>query len=167
MLHEVAAGDLEMSDIVTPLRKMLKRVRFLEVDVDTINLERREVSLAYGAHRERRILTYDHLVIALGSEPNFFKLPGVGERALTMKSLADAFILRNQALGMLELASLTDDRFARSAMLTFVVAGGGFASVETVGALNGFRPRSNRILPSALRSRTASRSSPSQLGDPA
>ena len=75
---------------------------------------------------------YDHLVIALGSEPNFFKLPGVGERALTMKSLADAFILRNQALGMLELASLTDDPSARRAMLTFVVAGGGFAGVETV-----------------------------------
>jgi NADH dehydrogenase len=55
-----------------------------------------------------------------------------------MKSLADAFILRNQALGMLELASLTDDAAARRAMLTFVVAGGGFAGVETVGALNDF-----------------------------
>ena len=138
MLHEVAAGDLEMSDIVTPLRKMLRRVRFLEADVDSINLEAREVSLAYGAHRERRTLTYDHLIIALGSEANFFNLPGVGERALTMKSLADAFILRNQALGMLELASLTDDPVERRAMLTFVVAGGGFAGVETVGALNDF-----------------------------
>ena len=55
-----------------------------------------------------------------------------------MKSLGDAFILRNQALGMLEMASLTDDAFARRAMLTFVVAGGGFAGVETVGALNDF-----------------------------
>jgi NADH dehydrogenase len=50
-----------------------------------------------------------------------------------MKSLGDAFILRNQALGMLEMASLTDDASARRAMLTFVVAGGGFAGVETVG----------------------------------
>jgi len=55
-----------------------------------------------------------------------------------MKSLGDAFILRNQALGMLETASLTDDASARCAMLTFIVAGGGFAGVETVGALNDF-----------------------------
>jgi NADH:quinone reductase (non-electrogenic) len=138
MLHEVAAGDLDPSDIVCPLRSMLKRVRFLQADVDGIDLEAREVSLAHGVNRKRTMLTYDHLVIALGSESNFFELPGVEERALTMKSLGDAFMLRNQALGMLELASLTDDAFARRAMLTFVIAGGGFAGVETVGALNDF-----------------------------
>jgi NADH dehydrogenase len=138
MLHEVAAGDLDLSDIVCPLRQMLKRVRFLQADVDAIDLDAREVSLAFGIHRERRVLNYNHIIIALGSESNFFNLPGVGERALTMKSLGDAFILRNHALGMLEMASLTDDTFARRAMLTFVVAGGGFAGVETVGALNDF-----------------------------
>jgi len=138
MLHEVAAGDLDLSDIVCPLRRMLKRVRFLQADVESIDLEARQVSLAYGLHRERRVLTYDHLVIALGSESNFFNLPGVAERALTMKSLGDAFILRNHALGMLEAASATDNAVARRAMLTFVVAGGGFAGVETLGALNDF-----------------------------
>ena len=138
MLHEVAAGDMDLSDIVCPLRQMLKHVRFLQADVEGIDLEARQVSLTYGVHGERKVLTYDHLVIALGSESNFFELPGVGERALTMKSLGDAFILRNQALGMLEMASLADDASARRAMLTFVVAGGGFAGVETVGALNDF-----------------------------
>jgi len=138
MLHEVAAGDLDLSDIVSPLRQLLKHVHFLEADVEGIDLEARKVSLAYGVQRSQKSLSYDHLVIALGSDSNFFKLPGVGERALTMKSLGDAFILRNQALGMLEMASLTDDAFARRAMLTFVVAGGGFAGVETVGALNDF-----------------------------
>jgi NADH dehydrogenase len=47
-------------------------------------------------------------------------------------------MLRNQALGMLELASLKDDPLQRRVLLTFVVAGGGFAGVETVGALNDF-----------------------------
>jgi NADH dehydrogenase len=136
MLHEVAAGDMGLSDIVCPLRKMLKYVRFLQADVDEIDLELREVTLTYGVHGEQRVLTYDHLVLALGSESNFFNLPGVEERALTMKSLGDAFILRNQALGMLELATLTDDLVERRALLTFVVAGGGFAGVETIGALN-------------------------------
>jgi NADH dehydrogenase len=138
MLHEVAAGDMDLSDIVCPLRPMLKHVRFLQADVDDIDLETRQVTLAYGLRGERKALTYDHLVIALGSETNFFNLPGVEERALTMKTLGDAFMLRNHALGMLELASLTDDAVARRAMLTFVVAGGGFAGVETAGALNDF-----------------------------
>lgn len=138
MLHEVAAGDLDASDVVCPLRRMLKRVRFLQADVEEIDLDTRRVSLAHGIHGERRALNYDHLIIALGSESNFFNLPGVGERALTMKSLGDAFLLRNHVLGMLEMASATDDASARRTLLTFVVAGGGFAGVETIGALNDF-----------------------------
>jgi NADH dehydrogenase len=83
-------------------------------------------------------LSYDHLVLKLGAETNFFNLPGVRERALTMKSLADAFVLRNRALTMLELATVTQNALVRRALMTFVVAGAGFAGVETVGALNDF-----------------------------
>src|SRR4029450_6659042 len=72
MLHEVAAGDLDPSDIVCPLRSMLKRVRFLQADVDGIDLEARKVTLAHGVDRKRKVLTYDHLIITLGSESNFF-----------------------------------------------------------------------------------------------
>ena len=90
---------------------------------------------------------YDHLVLALGSETNFFKLPGVEERALTMKSLGDAFFLRNHALALLEIASLTEDEAARRAMLTFVVAGGGFAGTETVGALNDYLRAAKKYYP--------------------
>jgi len=138
MLHEVAAGDLDLSDIVSPPRQVLKRVVCLEAEVESIDLDERRVRLAYGVYRRQKELFYDHLVIALGSETNFFKLPGVEERALTMKSLGDAFYLRNHALALLEIASLTEDGAARRAMLTFVVAGGGFAGTETVGALNDY-----------------------------
>lgn len=138
MLHEVAAGDLDVSDIVSPSRQVLKHVVCLEAEVESIDLEKRRVTLVYGVNRQQKELFYDHLVLALGSETNFFKLPGVEERALTMKSLGDAFFLRNHALALLEIASLTEDRAARRAMLTFVVAGGGFAGTETVGALNDY-----------------------------
>jgi NADH dehydrogenase len=136
MLHEVAAGDLDAPDIVNPLRQILKHVKCLEADVESIDLGERRVTLTYGAARREREMSYDHLVIALGSETNFFGLPGVEERALTMKSLGDAFLLRSHTLAMLEMASLTEDAPAQRAMLTFVVAGGGFAGVETIGALN-------------------------------
>jgi NADH dehydrogenase len=81
---------------------------------------------------------YDHLVLALGSVPNFFGLAGVQENALTMKSLADATALHAHVIDKLEHADLEPDPSVRRAMLTFVVAGGGFAGVETLAELNDF-----------------------------
>jgi NADH dehydrogenase len=148
MLPEVGAGDLDVTDIVSPLRQMLKHVNVLIADVDSIDLAERRVTLAYGLNRDqKKILSYDHLLIALGSETSFFNLPGVEESALTMKSLGDAVILRNQALAVLEMASLVEDPAIRRNMLCFVVAGGGFAGVETVGALNDFVREAVRYYP--------------------
>jgi NADH:ubiquinone reductase (H+-translocating) len=147
MLHEVAAGDLDDSDIAGPLREMLKHAHFLEAQVEAIDLAKQQVTVTYGAYSQKKQLSYDHLLIALGSETNFFKLPGVEERAVTMKSIGDAFLLRNVMLLMLELASLTEDISVRRALLTFVVAGGGFAGVETIGALNDFVREALRFYP--------------------
>jgi len=148
MLHEVAAGDLDPGDIICPLRQMLKHVEFLEADVEEIDLPQRRVSLAYSVHRRVKELTFDHLVLALGSESNFFHLPGVEERSLGMKSVSDAFVLHNTALAMLELANLEQDALAKQRFLTFVVAGGGFAGVETMGALNDFVRNAMKYYPS-------------------
>jgi NADH dehydrogenase len=60
MLHEVAAGDLEMTDIVSPLRQMLKHVNFIEADVEAIDLSERQVTLAFGLQRQQKKLSYDH-----------------------------------------------------------------------------------------------------------
>jgi NADH dehydrogenase len=147
MLPEVAAGDLDLTDIVSPLRQMLKHVRVLVADVESIDQGEQQVRLTYGLNRTEKHLPYDHLLIALGSETSFFNLPGVEEVALTMKSLGDAVLLRNQALAMLETASLTEDAMARRKLLSFVVAGGGFAGVETVGALNDFLREAVRFYP--------------------
>src|SRR5688572_1321393 len=71
MLHEVAAGDLSPTDIVNPLRKMLRRVRLIEGEVSEIDLQARVVRYAMGALRQSRELTYDHLLLALGSETTY------------------------------------------------------------------------------------------------
>ena len=82
---------------------------------------------------------FDHLMLTPGSlEANFFDLPGVSERAVTMKSLSDAALLRNRVLALLEEATLQSDPAARRQLLTFVTAGGGFAGTETTGAINDF-----------------------------
>src|SRR5213593_2774857 len=79
MLHEVAASDLDLTNIVSPIRKLLKKVRFFEGDVEAIDLDARRVTLSHGTDRHRHEVGYDQLVIALGSITNFFNLPGLAE----------------------------------------------------------------------------------------
>jgi NADH dehydrogenase len=136
MLDEVAAGDLEPAHICNPLRKLLRRVTVLSGEIKAIDLEARQVTIAYGIKMLTRQLPFDHLVLALGSETDYFGIPGVAEHALGIKTLGDAVMLRAAVIAMLEAASVEPDPSRRKRMLTFVVAGGGFAGVETVGAIN-------------------------------
>jgi len=93
MLHEVAASDLEITNIVNPLRKLLRRVKVFVGEVERIDLPNKRVVVSHGRHdydHHCHKLDYDHLVLALGSITNFFNLPGFAELALAMKSLPDA-----------------------------------------------------------------------------
>ena len=138
MLHEIAASDLDLTNIVNPVRKMIRHVNFFCGDVDRIDIDKKQVVVSHGFDRHSHTLEYDHLVLALGSVTNFFNLPGVAERALTMKSLGDAIQLRNRLIAHLEEADTECARAERAPLLTFVVAGGGFAGVETVASINDF-----------------------------
>jgi NADH:ubiquinone reductase (H+-translocating) len=77
-------------------------------------------------------------VIALGGETATFGIKGIHDYAVGMKTLADAFALRNRIIEMLERADLEDDPEARRAQLTFVVGGAGFSGVETAGEIEDF-----------------------------
>jgi len=138
MLHEIAASDLEITNIVNPLRKLLRKVEVLLGDVNEIDLANKRVLISRGRSNRIEQLDYDHLVIALGSVTNFYDLPGLGELAVAMKSLRDAIQLRAQILQHLEEANSEGDPAERRSLLTFVVAGGGFAGAETVAAVNDF-----------------------------
>jgi len=147
MLHEVAAGDLYAGDIVNPLRRILRHVKFVEAEVQAIDLSGRRVRCVGGVARLEIELEFDHLLLTLGSETNFFDLPGVSEWAVTMKSMSDAALLRNRMVALLEEATLRSDAAARQRLLTFVTAGGGFAGVETTGAINDFVREAVRYYP--------------------
>jgi NADH dehydrogenase len=138
MLHEVAAGDLYPGDIVNPIRRILHHVKFVQAEVQAIDLSARRVRCLGGVARLDLEFEFDHLLLTLGSETNFFDLPGVSEWAVTMKSMFDAAMLRNRVLALLEEATLQSDSAARRGLLTFVTAGGGFAGAETTGAINDF-----------------------------
>ena len=113
MLHEVAAGDLYPGDIVNPIRRILRNVKFVQAEVETIDLATRRVRCVGGVAKLALELEFDHLLLTLGSETNFFDLPGVGEWAVTMKSLSDAALLRNRVLALLEEATLQKDSATR------------------------------------------------------
>jgi NADH dehydrogenase len=136
MLHEVAGSDAAATDVVQPLRKMLRRTSVLIGDIESIDLDKKQVRVRQSDLVHHRDLTYDQIVLALGSVTNFYRTPGIEEYALTMKTLGDALVVRNRAIDALELADGEPDETLRKAMLTVVVAGGGFAGVETVGAVN-------------------------------
>jgi NADH dehydrogenase len=147
MLHEIAASDLEITNIVNPLRKLLRKVDVLVGDVNQVDLRNKRVLISRGYRKPLQKLDYDHLVIALGSTTNFYDLPGLAELAVPMKSLRDAIQLRGQILRYLEEANSEGDPAERQSSLSFVVAGGGFAGVETVAALNDFVREALRFYP--------------------
>jgi NADH dehydrogenase len=135
MLAEVASGAVEPSHISVPVRAAVANTRFRQGTVEDIEAEARIVHLASRAGPAEQI-PYDHLVLAVGSVPNFLDLPGVREYAHTLKSLNDATVLRNHVLGLLEQADhIEPDPLERERLLTFVVAGGGFAGAEIAAEL--------------------------------
>ena len=150
MLHEIAAGDLSPSDIVNPLRRILHHVKFVEADVQDVDLNARKIRCIHGIGDRHLELDFDHLLLALGSETNFFDNQGAREWAVTMKNVMDATLLRNRMVALLETAALEKDENARRELLTFVTAGGGFAGAETTGAVNDFLRETTSFYP-ALR----------------
>src|SRR2546430_7228730 len=147
MLHEVAAGDLYPGDIVNPLRRILRHVKVIEADVKTVDLDKRLVRCTEGVADHELEFEFDHLLVTLGSETNFFNMDGVRDWAVTMKNLADASLLRNRMVALLEEAVFQTDDEARRELLTYVTAGGGFSGTETTGAVNDFVRETVRYYP--------------------
>jgi NADH:quinone reductase (non-electrogenic) len=146
MLPEVSSGMIETRHIVTPLRSFCNRAKFYETELESIDLENKKVVITHriGKHTNpiawrSHMLKYDYLVIALGSETNFFGISEATKHAFTLKSLGDAIVLRNHVINMLEQADIEhEDPNITKRLLTFVVVGGGFSGVEIVGELNDF-----------------------------
>jgi NADH:ubiquinone reductase (H+-translocating) len=138
MLAEVAGSTLEPSHISTPLRNSLRRTEFIRGRVNAIDLENRKVVLASDSPAGPLAVPYDHLVLALGSVSNYLGVANLEKLAFNFKSLLDAIRIRNHVIEMFERADREPDASQRAALLSFVIAGGGFAGVELAGALNDF-----------------------------
>jgi NADH dehydrogenase len=135
LLPEIASGTLNAQDAVTPLRLMLPQVKIRLAEVKSIDFAQKVITVLQGRKTVVVQVPYDHVVIATGQVTDLSMFPGFTQHSMTMNDLADAQRLRNHVIQCLELADITLNAQLKKAALTFVVAGGGFSGVETMGEL--------------------------------
>lgn len=134
LLHEVATGAQSPGNIVEPLRKAIGccLADLYVRDVKNINTKEKYIE----AESDRII--YDILVIALGSETNFYNTPGARENTFTLKTLEDALRLKKHCIEQFERASKTKDEKIRKKLLSFTIIGGGPTGVELAAEMADF-----------------------------
>lgn len=138
LLPEVICGTVALNHVIAPIRRMAPRATLYTRDVRSINPVARIVTLGPGVRPTTIALSYDHLVIAMGTRLDYSRIPGMREHAIPFKYLGDALYLRNQLVRMLEEAEAESDPEIRDRLLTFVVAGGGFSGVRCIAEMNEF-----------------------------
>ncbi len=135
LLPEVIGASILPGHVQAPIRLILKRTRIRMVEVDNIDYAAKEIYY----HNDRKAkLSFDQLVLAAGVQANTEMLPGLDEHTLPLKTVGDALYIRNQVIERLEQATIHPDEKRRKELTSFVVLGGGFSGVETVGELEDF-----------------------------
>jgi NADH dehydrogenase len=136
LLADIISGAIETTHVVVPLRRMLRDVEVDVGSIEAVDPDRREVHVVHRQSGRPFVVRYDALVVALGSITDFRAVPGMAEHAIGVRTLGDAFYLRNRALAMLEEAATEADEARRRQLLTFVVVGGGSTGVEVAAELH-------------------------------
>lgn len=147
LLPEIAGGSINPSHGVTPLRRFLPGVVVMVAEIREIDLTAKTVGVTPPQAGAIRTVAYDQLVIALGQVVDLSRTPGLADRALVMKDVLDAFHIRNQVLGCLERADAATDAKRKQSLLTFVVIGGGFTGIETIGEVQELIQKSLKYYP--------------------
>jgi NADH dehydrogenase len=135
LLPEAASGTIEPRHAVIPLRELLKTTEVVVGRVTAFDPDNR-TAVVVNAIGETREVTFDSAVIAPGSVPATFPIPGLIEHAVGFKTLQDAIWLRNRVLRQLDAAEVTPDPALRRELLTFTFVGGGYAGVEALAELD-------------------------------
>lgn len=140
LIYQLATGFLDVSSICMPFRTLFKgkdNLRFRMGEFQKVVPEQSKVVL------DTETISYDYLVIAIGTKPNFFGLKNIEKNALPMKSIEDAVKLRNFLISQAEKYVQTDDELEKKKMQNIVISGAGPSGVEIAGILAEMR---NRIL---------------------
>ncbi len=137
LLFEAGSGVLEPRHAVHPIRPLLKRVRFIEAEVHSIDCDARTLCCRHAERSPEKEIHFDQLVVALGGVTNTKIIPG-SEMAMPFKTLGDGIALRNHVIDRFEAADVEPDLRKRRELMTFVVVGAGLVGVELMGELSHF-----------------------------
>lgn len=136
LLYQVATAGLAAPAVSAPIRHILQRemrrgrLTVLQAQARSVDVAARAVQLDDGS-----ALRYDHLIVAAGAANSWFGHGDWAAHAPGLKTLADAFDIRNRLIGAFERAERCTSLDERSAWLSFVVIGGGPTGVELAGTL--------------------------------
>jgi NADH dehydrogenase len=135
-LPEAAAGSIAPRNLVAPLRKVITgpNAEVITGRVVSVDHSRRSATIAPNAG-EAYELSFDELVVAVGSVPRTLPIPGLAEHGIGFKQVEEAVSLRNHVIGQIDLADSIKDPALRRKALTFVFVGGGFAGVEAIAEM--------------------------------
>lgn len=137
LLPGAAAGTLEPRHVVVPLREELESTEIRIGRVTGADPAQRCLAVRTLEGHDQN-LPYDQLVVALGSVSRTLPIPGLAEHGVGFKTLSEAIALRNRLIANLEMAETLDDPATRTAFLTYVFVGAGYAGVETLAELQDF-----------------------------
>jgi NADH dehydrogenase len=141
LMPQIVSNMIKDQDALIPLRKLVPGAQVYPYEIEEIDLPGKRVVMnrhtIHGPERGRLAVSFDFLVISLGSVTDLSRFPGLAEHGLPAKTIGDVVHLRNHVIEMLELASVEDDPEVRCGMLTFVVVGAGFAGSEICAEING------------------------------
>jgi NADH dehydrogenase len=132
LFYQVAMAGLEPSSISFPLRKIFQHTPNVHIRITKVNaLDSSKQSITTDLGE----ISYDYLVLGLGTDTNFFGNQNMMDKAIPMKSVSEAIFLRNRVLQNLEDALTTEDPLEREGLMNMVVVGGGPTGVEVSGTL--------------------------------
>src|SRR5918994_1824875 len=132
MVPGVIGSEVDIGNVAQPLRRPLIEAgaSFRRAELKGVDFERKIV-IADGGKE----FLYDHLILALGSQPNFFGVPGVKEHSLALGGLTDALRIHNRVIERFEEVTLDPGELPDS-RLAFVIIGGGSTGVETAAEIH-------------------------------
>jgi NADH dehydrogenase len=153
LVHEVATGAIDANHIKRPLRPLFRdtNVQIIRGNIQKIDHQKKEVILCANClsctdredctvkinleveglgHCRKRAVTYDYLVVAMGSAPNFFGIEGAQENSFVLNNITSAEAIKEHIVSCFEIAEHVDDVEAKKSLLTFVIVGAGATGVE-------------------------------------
>ena len=131
LLYQVSTSGLEPGSIAYPIRKVLKRLKNFHFRLASVKKIDPNLKIV---HTNIGTLTYDYLVLAMGTKTNFFGNSNIEKNAMPMKTVPQALNIRSLMLQNFERADDSDNEEERKALLNFCIVGAGPTGVELAGA---------------------------------